>query len=75
MYVIFVMFFFFLIIVVGLFGNVFIVVIFFCWWEMRILCNLLIVNICVVDLGVCVFVVLLRIIEIYYGWFFGDVLC
>ena len=36
--------------------------------------NLLIANICLPDLGVCVVAAPLRIIEIFRGWIFGDVI-
>lgn len=67
--------FFSLIIVAGLFGNALIVATLSRWREMRTPCSLLIANICAADLGVCVLAAPLRIIEIYHGWPFGDVLC
>ena len=67
--------FFSLIISVGLFGNILIVATVARWQKMRTPCNLLIANICTADIGVCVFAAPLRIIEIYQGWIFGDVIC
>ncbi|XP_078370142.1 prolactin-releasing peptide receptor-like [Oculina patagonica] len=63
------------VIVVGLVGNSLVVANLCRWREMRTPCNLLIANICAADLGVCVLAAPLRIIEIYRGWLFGDVLC
>lgn len=62
-------------IVVGLTGNSLVVATLSRWREMRTPCNLLIANICAADLGVCLLAAPLRIIEIYRGWLFGDVLC
>lgn len=67
--------FFSLLIVVGLTGNSLVVATLSRWREMRTPCNLLIANICAADLGVCLLAAPLRIIEIYRGWLFGDVLC
>ena len=63
------------VIVVGLTGNSLVVATLSRWREMRTPCNLLIANICAADLGVCILAAPLRIIEIYQGWLFGDVLC
>ena len=63
------------VIVVGLTGNSLVVATFSRWREMRTPCNLLIANICAADLGVCILAAPLRIIEIYRGWPFGEVLC
>ena len=62
-------------IVVGLTGNSLVVATLSRWRELRTPCNLLIANICAADLGVCLLVAPVRIIEIYRGWLFGDVLC
>ncbi|KAL9971863.1 hypothetical protein ACROYT_G018078 [Oculina patagonica] len=75
LYVILTTFFFSFIILVGLTGNSLIVATLSRWREMRTPCNLLIANICAADLGVCVLAAPLRIIEIYRGWLFGDVMC
>lgn len=75
LYVILTTLFFSLLIVVGLTGNSLVVATLSRWREMRTPCNLLIANICAADLGVCLLAAPLRIIEIYRGWLFGDVLC
>ncbi len=75
LYVILTTLFFSFIIVVGLTGNSLIVATLCRWREMRTPCNLLIANICAADLGVCILAAPLRIIEIYRGWLFGDILC
>lgn len=59
----------------GLFGNSFIMATLARWREMRTPCNLFIANICAADLAVCIFAAPLRIVEIFRGWIFGDVLC
>lgn len=64
-----------ILIVVGLTGNSLVVATLSRWREMRTPCNLLIANICAADLGVCLLAAPVRIIEIYRGWLFGDVLC
>ena len=73
-YVILTTLFFSFVIVVGLVGNSLVVAALSRWREMRSPCNLLIANICTADLGVCILAAPLRIIEIYRGWLFGDVL-
>ena len=75
LYVILTTLFFSFVIVVGLTGNSLVVATLSRWREMRTPCNLLIANICAADLGVCILAAPLRIIEIYRGWLFGDVLC
>ena len=67
--------FFSIIIAIGLFGNSLILATLARFREMRTPCNLLIGNICAADLAVCVIAAPLRIIEIYRGWIFGDVMC
>ena len=67
--------FFSLIVFTGLFGNSLVVATLVRKREMRTPCNLLIANICAADLAVCVLAAPLRIIEIYRGWLFGDVMC
>ena len=62
-------------IVVGLTGNSLVVATLSRWRELRTPCNLLIASICAADLGVCLLAAPLRIIEIYRGWLFGEVLC
>ena len=64
-----------LIICAGLFGNSLVLATLTRWREMRTPCNLLIANICAADLAVCTLAAPLRIIEIYRGWIFGDVMC
>lgn len=64
-YVIFVLLLFFVIIVVGCIGNMFFFYIVFCWREMRILCNYFIVNNVIVDFGIVIIVVFLRIVDVY----------
>ena len=63
------------VVVVGLVGNTAIVATLSRWREMRTPCNLLIANICAADLGVSVIAAPLRIIVMYLGWPFGDILC
>ncbi|KAL9971936.1 hypothetical protein ACROYT_G018160 [Oculina patagonica] len=75
LYVILTTLFFSFVIVVGLVGNSLVVATLCRWREMRTPCNLLIANICAADLGVCILAAPLRIIEIYRGWLFGDILC
>ena len=75
LYVILTTFFFSFVILVGLTGNSLVVAALARCREMRTPCNLLIANICAADLGVCLLAAPLRIIEIYRGWLFGDVLC
>ena len=67
--------FFSLIIFFGLLGNSFVMAALIRWPDMRTAFNLLIANICLADLGVCVLAAPLRIIEIFRGWIFGDVMC
>ena len=67
--------FFSIIIAIGLFGNSLTLATLTRFREMRTPCNLLIGNICAADLAVCVIAAPLRIIEIYRGWIFGDVMC
>ena len=67
--------FFSLIITVGFFSNSLVVATLARWREMRTPYNLLIANICTADLAVCVFAAPLRIIEVFRGWIFGDVMC
>ena len=68
--------FFSMIIAIGLFGNSLILATLARFrGEMQTPCNLLIGNICAADLAVCVIVAPLRMIEIYRGWIFGDVMC
>lgn len=64
-----------LIIFFGLLGNSFVMATLIRWPDMRTAFNLLIANICLADLGVCVVAAPLRIIEIFRGWIFGDVMC
>ena len=75
LYILLTTLFFSLIISAGLFGNSLIMATLTRWQDMRTPCNLLIANICASDLGVCIFAAPLRIIEIFRGWIFGDVLC
>lgn len=75
LYILLTVLFFSLIIAAGLFGNSLVMATLTRWQEMRTPCNLLIANICASDLGVCVFAAPLRVIEIFRGWIFGDVLC
>lgn len=67
--------FFSLIIISGFFGNSFVMATLIRWPDMRTAFNLLIGNICLADLGVCVVAAPLRIIEVFRGWIFGDVMC
>lgn len=67
--------FFSLIITTGLLGNSFVMATLTRWREMQTPCNLLIANICLADIAVCVLAAPLRIIEIFRGWIFGDVMC
>ena len=67
--------FFSLIIFFGLLGNSFVMATLIRWPDMRTAFNLLIANICLADLGVCAVAAPLRIIEIFRGWIFGDVMC
>lgn len=67
--------FFSLIITTGLLGNSFVMATLTRWREMQTPCNLLIANICLADIAVCVLAAPLRIIEIFHGWIFGDVMC
>lgn len=67
--------FFSLIIFFGLLGNSFVMATLIRWPDMRTAFNLLIANICLANLAVCVVAALLRIIEIFRGWIFGDVMC
>ena len=67
--------FFSLIIITGLLGNSFVMATLTRWREMQTPCNLLIANICLADIAVCVLAAPLRIIEIFRGWIFGDVMC
>lgn len=59
----------------GLIGNLMLIYIVFCWLEMRILCNYLIVNNVFVDFCVVFIGVFMWIVEVYYGWFFGELVC
>ena len=59
----------------GVIGNVFVITTLARWRDMRTPCNFLIANISVADLCVCLIAAPLRIIEVYYGWPFGKVLC
>ena len=74
-YVVLTTLFFSLIIAIGLFGNSLILATLARFREMRTPCNLLIGNICAADLAVCGIAAPLRIIEVYRGWIFGDVMC
>ena len=67
--------FFSLIIFFGLLGDSFVMATLIRWPDMRTAFNLLIANICLADLAVCVLAAPLRIIEIFRGWIFGDVMC
>ena len=67
--------FFSLIIFFGLLGNSFVMATLIRWPDMRTAFNLLIANICLADLAVCLLAAPLRIIEIFRGWIFGDVMC
>lgn len=74
-YIEFVLLLFIVIISVGLIGNLMLIYIVFCWLEMRILCNYLIVNNVFVDFCVVFIGVFMWIVEVYYGWFFGELVC
>ena len=74
-YVVLTTLFFSLIIAIGVFGNSLILATLARFREMQTPCNLLIGNICAADLAVCVIAAPLRIIEVYRGWIFGDVMC
>ena len=75
LYVLLTTLFFSIIIFTGLVGNTLVMATLTRWREMRTPCNLLIANICAADLGVCILAAPFRIIEIFRGWIFGDVMC
>lgn len=63
------------IIATGVIGNGLVITTILRWKEMRTPCNLFLLNISIADLCLTGIGGSFRILEVYYGWIFGDFLC